>query len=76
LPFKINYKFKEDEKIYSCYVTHDQYKNFKELEIIEKCNVIKENKKEHQEYKEEMQKAIKLAVKNNTAHICKLSEIV
>jgi len=57
-------------------VTHDQYKNFKKLETIEKCNVIKENKKEYHEYKEEMQKAIDLAVKNNTNHIRKLSEIV
>jgi len=44
-------------------VTHDQYKNFKKLEIIEKCNVIKENKKEYHEYKEEMQKAHRLGSK-------------
>ena len=69
------YKFKEEKKLYTCYVTHEQFKNFMNLEIIEKCDVIKENKKEYQEYKEEMQKAINSAVKNNTTHIRKLSEI-
>ena len=76
MPFKIIYKFKEDEKSYTCYVTHEQFKNFKNLDIIEKCVIVKEKEKEHQEYKEEMQKAINSATKNNSTHIRKLSEIV
>jgi len=76
MPFKINYKFKEDKKLYSCYVTHDQFKNFMNLDIIEKCDVVKEKTKEYQEYKKEMQEAINSAVKNNSTHIRRLSEIV
>ena len=76
LPFKITYKFKDDDKLYTCNVTHDQYKNFGNLPNIEKCNTVKGNTKNYQEYKDEMQEAINLAVKNNTTHIRKLSEIV
>ena len=38
--------------------------------------MVKGNTKNYQGYKDEMQEAINLAVKNNTTHIRKLSEIV
>ena len=76
MPFKITYKFKDDDKFYTCNVTHDQYKNFIDLPNIEKCTAVKENTKNYREYRDEMQEAINLAVKNNTTHIRKLSEIV
>jgi len=72
---KIQYKFKEDEKSYACYVTYDQYLNFKKLPIIQECNVLKKNQKEdYEDYMREMQKAINLLAKNDTSHIRKLSK--
>ncbi len=76
MPFKIKYKFKEDKKFYTCIVTYQQYKNFKELPIIKECEIVKEESENIEEYKYEMQKAINLAVKNNGTHIRKLSEIM
>ncbi len=76
MTFKIAYKFKDEEKWYSCSLTHNQYKNFKELPTIIDCKIIKDDQKNVQDYKEEMQEAINLAVKNNTTHIRKLSEML
>ena len=72
---KIQYKFKEDEKPYTCYMTYDQYLNFRALPSIQECNVLKKNQKEdHDGYMKEMQKAINLLTKNDTSLIRKLSE--
>lgn len=73
--FKVQYKFKDDEKSYTCYMTFDQYLNFKKLPCIQEYNVLKENQKEdHEEYVKEMQMAINLLAKNDTSHMRKLSE--
>jgi len=75
--FKIQYKFKEDEKSHTCYVTYDQYLNFRALSIVAECNVLKKNQKEdHEDYMKEVQKAINLLAKNDTSHIRKLSKNV
>ena len=37
---KIQYRFKNDPMLYSCLMTFDQYKNFKELPTILECIVI------------------------------------
>ena len=75
MAFKIKYKFKEDKKFYTCYVTYEQYLNFKALPIIKECNVIKKDQKDGLDnYLEEMQKAIDSLAKNNTSHIRTLSE--
>ena len=75
MPFKIKYKFTGDEKYYTCVLSVEQYKNFRELPMVEKCEILK-NTKEYKKYEEEMQRALNLAVKNNTTHILKLSENV
>ncbi len=74
MPFQIKYKFKEDKEYYICTVTYQQYKNFKKLPIVVECEVIKEDEENVEEYKNEMQKALNLAAKNDTSHIKKLSE--
>ena len=76
MPFKIRYKFKEDVKYYTCILTYEQYKNFKKLPIVQECEIIKKDQKNIEEYKNEMQKALNFASKNDTSHIQKLSEIV
>ena len=76
MPFKIRYKFEEDVKYYTCILTYEQYKNFKKLPIVQECEIIKKDQKNIEEYKNEMQKALNLASKNDTSHIQKLSEIV
>lgn len=73
--FDIKYKFKDDIENYSCKVNYEQYRNFKKLEIIQECNIIKSNDKDHKSQKE-IQKALDLAVQNDTSHIRKLSEII
>lgn len=76
IPFKIRYKFKEDKKFFTCILTYEQYKNFRKLPIVQECEVIKKDQKNIEEYKNEMQKAINLAAKNDTSQILKLSKIV
>ena len=75
MPLKVLYRFLGEEDHYTCQLTYDQYKNFKNLPIIRKCVIVKRNQTELEYYKEEMQKAINLAEKN-TPHIHKLSQIV
>jgi len=74
--FEIKYKFKEDYDIYSCTVNYEQYRNFKKLPIIQECEIINSNNKNIKSHQNEMQKALDLAVQNDTSHIRKLSEIV
>ena len=57
-------------------MTFEQYVNFRELPIVEKCKVTKKNQQNFEDYKIEIQKAINLAVKNDTSHMRKLSECV
>ena len=76
MPFKIQYLFKDDPKAYTCVLTHDQYKNFKELPILQECKILKNNEENIEAYKQEMQKALNLAAKNDLTHIQKLSQLV
>lgn len=76
MPFKIQYTFKEDSKSYTCILTYDQYKNFKELPIIKDCKIIKNDEENIEAYKNEMQEALNLAAKNDISHIQKLSQMV
>jgi len=76
MPFKIQYTFKEDSKSYTCILTYDQYKNFKELPIVKDCKIIKNDEENIESYKNEMQEALNLAAKNDTSHIQKLSQMV
>ena len=73
--FEIKYKFKKDYDYYTCKVNYGQYRNLKKLPILEECMVVRNNKNTTSQQKE-MQKAIDLAVQNDTSHIHKLSEIV
>lgn len=76
MPFKIQYKFKQDRKFYTCILTHQQFSNFKKLPIVKECEVIKKEQENVVEYMKEMDKAFELAVKNNISHIRKLSKVV
>ncbi|QLH07136.1 hypothetical protein [Nitrosopumilus ureiphilus] len=51
-------------------------KHITELPIIKECIVLRKNQKNIEAYKNEMQKALDLAFKNNTTHIKKLSETI
>jgi len=74
--FKIKYNFSGDVEFHTCYVTYEQYQNFKNLPSIDTCTILKESKKDFEDYVKAMQRAIDLAVKNDTSHILKLSECV
>lgn len=76
MPFKIQYTFKDDPKSYTCVLTHDQYKNFKELPVLQECKILKNDEENIEAYKQEMQKALNLAAENNLTHIQKLSQLV
>ena len=75
MPFKIQYVFKDDPKSYTCILTYDQYKNFKELPVLQECRIIKNDEKNVEAYKNEMQDALDLAAKNDVSHIQKLSQL-
>jgi len=75
-PFEIQYKFKETDTVYSCIVTYQQYRNLKNLPIIQECNIITPNQKPTGSYHDEMQKALDLVMQNDTSHILKLSDVV
>lgn len=74
-PFKIQYRFKDDINSYTCTVIYPQYRNLKQLPIIEECKIIN-TKNNTQSYQDEMQRALELVVQNDTSDIRKLSEIV
>jgi len=76
MPFKIQYSFKDDPNSYTCVMTHDQYKNFKGLPVLQECKILKNNEENIEAYKQEMQKALNLAAKNDLTHIQKLSQLV
>lgn len=76
MSFKIKYKFKNDKKFYTCTLTYEQFKNFRKLPIVKECEVIKKDEKNVEDYKKDMQNALDLAVKNDTSHIRKLSQIM
>ena len=57
-------------------MTHDQYKNFKELPVLQECKILKNDEENVEAYKEEMQKALNLAAENDLTHIQKLSQLV
>lgn len=76
MPFKIQYSFKDDPKSYTCVMTHDQYKNFKELPVLQECKILKNDEQNIEAYKLEMQKALNLAAENDLTHIQKLSQLV
>ena len=73
--FEIQYKFKEDVNLYTCTVNYQQYRNFKLLPIIEKCDIAPTQKNPKLFYNE-MQNALNLATEDDVSHIRKLSEIV
>ena len=76
MQFKIIYQFLGDEKSYTCYVTFEQYKNFKALPVIGSCEIIMESQEDYVWYKKEMGIALKSELTNNTTHILKLSQMV
>ena len=76
LPFKIQYVFKDDPKSYTCVLTYDQFKNFKELPILQECKILKNDEENVEAYKQEMQQALNLAAENDLTHIQKLSQLV
>jgi two-component system chemotaxis response regulator CheY len=76
MPFKIQYVFKDDPKSYTCVMTNDQYKNFKELPVLQECKILKNDEENIEAYKQEMQKALNLAAENDLTHIQKLSQLV
>ncbi len=74
MPFKIQYKFKDDQKINTCTVSYQQYRNFCELPIIQECTIVKKNQKTTKKNLEQIERALDLAFKNQTSHIRNLSE--
>lgn len=72
--FQIQYKFKDDINFYTCTVNYQQYRNFKQLPVIEECEIT--NQKNTKLFYEKMQNALNLATKNNITPIRKLSEVV
>lgn len=73
--FEIQYKFKEDVNLYTCTVNYPQYRNFKLLPVIEKCDIAPTQKNPKLFYNK-MQNALNLATEYDVSHIRKLSEIV
>ena len=76
MPFKIQYVFKDDPKSYTCIMTNDQYKNFKELPVLQECKILKNDEENIEAYQQDMQKALNLAAENDFTHIQKLSQLV
>ena len=73
MPFKIQYKFKDQAKIHYCVVSYEQYQNFCALPIIQECKIIKRNQTSTKKNLAEIQKALNMAYQKDTSHIRKLS---
>lgn len=72
VPFEIQYKFKEDSMIYSCFVTYEQYRNVKKLPIIDQVTIMTINKQA--EPNEQMQDALDAASQNDASKLRRISE--
>ena len=76
MPFIIRYKFKDDDHFYEVAITYKQYRQFRKLPIVKECEVVSEDDKNMENYKNELQQALNLAAKSDTTHIKKLSNKV
>ena len=71
--FEIQYKFKENPKIFSCFVTFEQYRNMKKLPVIDdEITIVTTGK--HQEPDEQIQDAIDAASQNDVSKLQNISE--
>ena len=75
MPIRIRYKIKEDPNYYSCVVTYGQFQDLGESAQIEECSMVEIVDENFHEIQNKTQKAIDLAIKNDTSHIRKLSQI-
>ena len=73
MPLRISYKFKDDSQSYSCIVTYPQYINFRNLSVIEKCEITNKNEILQQNIQDEIEEALYMACKNELTPIKKLS---
>ena len=71
---KIQYRFKNDSMLYSCLMTFDQYKNFKELPTILECVVVSNDDSETSS--DEMQEALDKALDDDIGPVRDLSNVV
>lgn len=72
---KIQYRFKNDSMLYSCLMTFEQYKNFKELPTILECFVVANND-ESKTSPDVMQEALDKAIDNDIGPVRDLSNVV
>lgn len=73
MPLRIRYKFKDSPKCYSCVVTYSQYINFRNLSVIDSCEITNRNEILHQSMQDEIEEALYRACKNETTPIKRLS---
>ncbi|WP_299292144.1 response regulator [Nitrosopumilus sp.] len=71
---KIQYRFRNDSMLYSCLMTFDQYKNFKELPTILECTVVSNADSEISS--DEMQEALDKALDDDIGPVKDLSNVV
>ncbi|WP_428324625.1 hypothetical protein [Nitrosopumilus sp.] len=73
MPLKIKYKFKDDSQFYSCIVTYPQYINFRNLSVIDECEITNKDEVLQQSMHNEIEEALYMACKNELTPIKKLS---
>lgn len=73
LPLKIRYKFKDDSQFFSCIITYSQYINFRNLSVIDKCEISNKNEILQPNLEGEMEDALYMACKNELNPIKRLS---
>ncbi|NJK77855.1 MAG: hypothetical protein HC944_02510 [Nanoarchaeota archaeon] len=73
MPFKIQYSFIDDPKVYHCVVSYSQYRNFCGLPIIKECKIVKGNETTTKKNLDEIQHALDLAYQKDTSHIRNLA---
>ncbi|WP_299293630.1 hypothetical protein [Nitrosopumilus sp.] len=76
MPFRINYKFKDDDNYYTCLVTEEQFQNFQALPAIEICMKDKEVHDDVNNNMEDVEVALDLAKNNDTSKMKKLSDVI
>lgn len=69
----IQYRFTDDFRYFTCYMSYVQYLAFRQLSIIQECKVLKRNQSGYINYVKEMQIAIDALVKNDKTLLGKLS---
>ena len=69
----VQYRFVDDLRYFTCYMSYTQYLIFRQLQIVKECKVLKRNQSGYKKYVEDMKNALIALEKNDKNLLGRLS---